>query len=226
MRIQSKFKDYYDYISHRFGADPDVLYIRDRVPRTVVEWSDEETLCDTIKQPYDLSTQTSRSIRFLIAGPHTLALLDTHVSGDDRRLPGDWTEPLSPAHDGLLRTDWRGRVPVRPQLPSGALLEDLIRLVGAPVFVVDSGLDRTSSGRRRLQIEDHVPILQDLGLPALVPAEQMWQGIYSTLTNVLRDSPDKAPPVTVGEKYRIEAAGFDLKTSFRHPVNPKPRRGR
>ena len=38
------------------------------------------------------------------------------------------------------------------------------------------------------------------------------------MNNVLRKSPDKEPPVTIGNDDRIEAAGFDLKTSFRHPI--------
>ena len=34
MKIRSKFKDYYDHISTRYGADPDVLYLRDEPPKT------------------------------------------------------------------------------------------------------------------------------------------------------------------------------------------------
>lgn len=135
---------------------------------------------------------------------------------------------LDPArHAHLLVDDHLSRKRVKPKrLPPPVpadRVEAIIRAVNAPVFLV-RGVHRSerkgSDARARtICFDERVPVLKDFGFPALFPPEVIWQDIYTTLTSVLRADPDKAPPVQVAEKYRIEGAGFDLKTSFRHPVN-------
>jgi len=65
-------------------------------------------------------------------------------------------------------------------------------------------------------VEDRIPILQNVGFASVMPAEQCYQEIAHYITNVLRDNPDIRQPVEVDDKYKIVAAGFDTKTSFRH----------
>lgn len=224
MRIQSKFKDFYDFVSHRFGADPDVVYERKNGLETTVSrkmFTDANTFRNTFseyawggprgKGKRQIWVGSDYEMQFVVAGTYCFALAK-HKSSV--------TVPLSNTHDPFLVKDHRDYTtrsnrPLRPSLPTPKELEALVRIVGTPVFLARGWNDK----RREIQIYNDVPVLADLGIPALVTPEQMWQSIYSTIINVLRSNPDKAPPVQVAEKYRIEGAGFDLKTSFRHPVN-------
>ena len=63
-----------------------------------------------------------------------------------------------------------------------------------------------------------MPNLGELNFGRMIPAEQMWQDIRATITDVLRPNPDRAPPVEISNEDKIHKAGFDGKTSFRHPV--------
>ena len=229
MKIQSKFKDYYDFVSTKFGQDPDCVYVRKSTQNGFdnLEWpTKEDYFRDTINKTmlpgrrglpraWNPSPNSAIYMEFIVAGPHVVAFI--------RR--NNKLERLTKAHEPILGVDWKTSLPMYPKLPSGKDLEELIRLVGAPVFHIREQGHSLKKNAIRLLIDDRVPVLADLGFASIVPAEQMWQDIYSTMINVLRKNPDKAPPVQVAEKYRIEEAGFDLKTSFRHPVNqkaPKP----
>ena len=233
MKIRSRFTDYYDHISTCYGADPDVLYLRDEPPKveklTAVRRAG--AFVDTFERrawgglrgtgKKRVWVDSDYEMQFLIAGPRYFAFAYHKPSGR--------TVILGPEHEPLLlqEYDWRaGRKRKRtekprwPVEPTEADLKAAIRQVGKPVFLLRGDVER----RHSVEVVWETPRLADLGIPAIVSADQMLQDIYSTLTNVLRVDPDKAPPVQVEEKYRIEAAGFDLKTSFRHPVNPRPRK--
>lgn len=251
MKIQSKYKDYYDYISHKFGADPNTVYVRNTIPisekidlRKLPSWKSDtdyyhrdtnaRVFYDSLagnRDEYDKSGRLTLSykLQFVVVGDHVIPVVkETKPGWMDadhivQKESYEKFEPLSSAHSHLLTpkpsrylVDLRPRM---PSLPSSAQLQELIRAVGVPVFRI---LERDR--RDRLHIAEKVPNLSDMNIPSVLPAEAAWQSIYTTLTSVLRIDPDKAPPVVVGEKYRIEAAGFDLKTSFRNPVNPKPKK--
>lgn len=221
MKIQSRFKDYYDFISHKFGADPNCVYVREPLKEISVEWpkvAESQRFYQKDSEKFFYSTLDERQsqhsslyMEFVVAGPHCAAYL--------RRYDSDTMTPLSAVHEHrLMKTGEKGE-PLYPNLPSKEQLYDLIKVVGAPVFQI-----RRREYDGKLLLADRIPILRDLDFPARVPAAQMWQDIYDVLTNVLRHNPDKAPPVTIANDDRIHAAGFDLKTSFRNPINPKPKR--
>lgn len=96
-----------------------------------------------------------------------------------------------------------------------------------PMFTIEKD-EFNSSTRRWLhgiekidlpinQLEINVNVcLNDLGFAAIMSAEQAYQHIESYIVNVLRDNPDKIPPVQVDDKIKIGQHGFDLKQSFRH----------
>lgn len=225
MRILSKFTDYYDFVSKRYGADPNVTYLRSEIKLDRVVWHrgwKDGLLRDRLKTERDGGLRGGY-LTFVIAAKWCVPFLCSYASCG----PDPMTQLVFPQHDYLfcerMRTVKR-RVADRPILPEGAVLEDLIRLVGAPVFVVREWDIAATSENPLLKIDARVPRLADLGFPALVPPEQMWQEVYSTLQNVIRTSPDRTPPVEVGNEYKIHAAGFDLKTSFRHPINVMPKK--
>ena len=240
MRIQSTFKDYYDFVSHKFGEDPDIVYRRKNLfsgagkyfVSQKVDWAGRDYFQDTMARSYPPVGKKARGIdgigleyhlEWIVAGPHVTTFLVREVDGVaptyERIVLKDpryvylfvhnfdrWSEKDRREYDKKF-VPW-------PRVPEGEKLNDLIRTVGAPVFRL------WRPGRHgKLVVADRVPVLKDFGFPAYIAPEQMWQDIYATITNVLRHNPDKAPPVTVEEKYRIEAAGFDLKTSFRNPIN-------
>ncbi len=232
MRIQSKFKDYYDHVASCYGQDPDVVYERKSGIGCEIPWNamagkreaGSTILRDTFEN-YAWGGERGRGTRrihvgsffemeFLVAGPHCFAIA-RHKSGK--------AVLLGPGHDRFLEREQFGPrmdEPRRPALPTPEQIVNLIHVVKAPVFLVRGWCD----SRDQIRVFDDVPILADLGIPAVVPPEQMWQDIYSTIINVLRRNPDKAPPVEVDNQHKIWAAGMDPKTSFRHPVNPKPKR--
>ena len=61
-----------------------------------------------------------------------------------------------------------------------------------------------------------VPILSELGIPNIIPAEKIFQELSYFIGNIMKESPDIAPPVEIENDLRIEGHGFDLKQSFRH----------
>lgn len=238
MKIQSKFRDYYDHISYRFGQDPDVTYVRAPLKVTEIDWPHHEFFYDTLrrgtqwvgedgKRKKPVVFDPGASIEFVVAGPRVVPILHRHARPryDGQTVVGmlvqeSW-EILGLQHEHLLQPDWPVGVKY-PALPSGDKLRDLIQRVGAPVFLV---LGMKGHGRgNRLLLAERVPVLAQLGFAGLVPDTEMWQSIYATLTNVLRKSPDLMPPVVVEDKYKIHAAGFDNKTSFRDPVNQRTKK--
>jgi hypothetical protein len=58
--------------------------------------------------------------------------------------------------------------------------------------------------------------LRNTDFPKVMHAQDVWQQLQFFLTNTLRIN--DRPMLEVEEKYKIIGAGFDLKTSFRHPV--------
>lgn len=66
-----------------------------------------------------------------------------------------------------------------------------------------------------------------IGFSGLYPAAKLYRDIYNFL-QARRQTTDNDPPVGIDNESRILKHGFDLKKSFRHPLNArkKPRRGR
>lgn len=91
---------------------------------------------------------------------------------------------------------------------------EIIETLNAPVFQV---VHDFTQGRSH--VLNRVPVLKDVkGLVGQLPApEKIYQDICNFLIS-RRKSPDRQPPVDIDEKSRILKAGFDLKSSFRHPV--------
>jgi hypothetical protein len=217
VKIQSRFKDYYDHISHRFGSDPDTVYVREPIRNNnLIEWPEGAGAVRGGKRCFlnTFDTRHRYTMEFVVAGMHVVAFGSSH---DGSGVP----EMLGPQHEHLLVQSWRNESS-RPILPDSDQLTALVRRVGHPVFLVRGWHAMPGvAGHWRLEIAERIPVLKDLGFPAIISDQQMWQDIYQTLTTVLRKNPDKEPPVRLANDDRIHAAGFDLKSSFRHPVNEK-----
>ena len=224
MTIQSKFKDYYDHIGLRYGQDPQIVYERKERP----VWSFDTPLgklfpeIPSYKVPKRLRRPSTVeypdfSVKYIVAATHVFPFITRQPleteTGPSRLVTID--EFKTELYDRLSK--WEREEPLNHLFkPNAGVtesdLEDVIRLVKAPVFLLKP---RNFHSVRGFDIDERCPILSEWGIPALVPAGQMWQDIYGVLQNVLRDSPDKAPPVEVSNESKIVKAGFDLKTSFR-----------
>lgn len=234
MKIQSKFRDYYDFISHLYGADPNAFFDRQAfVQESVVlppRRGHADRSFEKFSQGYYLAGEDGWQIAHVVVGSIVVTTMERAWWDNKRNCHLHIPEALLDVerHEAALQDEWDGKRRGRRAKPSGKRgqqdfdpsdVEYLIRAVGVPVFRV-LGFDGVLGDKRRLKIDGRAPVLKDIdGFTAKYPPEIVWQSIYTTLTSVLRVDPDKAPPVQVGEKYRIEGAGFDLKTSFRHPVN-------
>jgi hypothetical protein len=231
MKIQSKFTDYYDFISRRYGQDPQIVYVRRPLSKTVFPAKDLSEAarsalgvprvyrCDSGGTRWTICRGAS-----IVAGRYVFPLLIW--SGPEMETRHELVDLTKPQHRAVWPNEsvlvWRGRgrrglEPVPSMTPPEDDIYEVIRIVGAPVFLVaDSG-----RGSGRLEVEERVPILADYGVPSRIPASEMWQNIFHVLSNVLRRNPDKEPPCTVNNEERIQAAGFDLRTSFRNPIKWK-----
>lgn len=221
MKIVSKWKDYYDYISHQYGADLDCTYVRksrDPLAEYKIPFP-SNYFKPKLKLSYDraFGLFSSRShyytCSYILAGEYVFPILSKYTWRYHKGVGGyefDSHILVTSNEYDLFESDVHHQ-PLLGEIPPKARLNELIQTVGVPVFELKRFRDY-------LHVERRIPVLKDYGVPALVSADQMWQSIYSTLINVLRKNPDKEPPAKTEEKYRIEAAGFDLKTSFRHPI--------
>jgi hypothetical protein len=220
MKILSSFKDYYDFIAHRYGGgDPRIVYVRDRIaPRE--EWGESTLKVEIPKCPlYDPRSWTDSdadySLAYLVVcgKAYLLSRQNTDV----------WPDNVN---------SWKLRDPETVKNPrryfqrdfgvefgkENPILIDLSQRINAPVFVITAITHKWRTELDVVHIAGQCPILKELGIPSKIPAAQMYQELASFMGNTIKPSPDTAPPVEVSNRDKILAAGFDLKQSFRHRV--------
>ena len=230
MRIISKFKDYYDHVGHRYGEDPMVTFTRGKTTPLAKEVRAHQCF----ESRRDDRTRTEYEAQIVVAGAHVFPMVQAWTRGNDFMGQPTSTVGYRPLDKAMLHWlvsggsygykskyynedyDWKEFSQWLDKLKSK--LPEMMRECGSPVFK----LHRVS--HYRVNVAEHVPILKDLGIAAVVTPEQMWQDIYMAITTHMRPNPDKAPPVEISERDKIVKAGFDLKTSFRDPVNQKPKK--
>jgi hypothetical protein len=86
----------------------------------------------------------------------------------------------------------------------------LSRIVNSPVFTF------TVSRADVVHVDGNIPILGNMGVPALLSAEQLYQDISYFIGNTMKDTPDGMTVSPMSNTEKISAAGFDLIKSFRH----------
>ena len=205
MKIISKYKDFYDHISYVYGVDDKIVYVRDTInnaeirARSLPGYNKLRTLHDRLLR---IDHRLEASI--VVVVDRMFFVITDRWSNEERVLDAD---------DELLREGgWMFR---DSQTYSTEDILSMTKLVGAPVYRINRFW--RDNGETVAVIEKRTPRLGDIdGLVAKLGIEQTYQNISYALVNQLRDSPDLAPPVAIDDKYKIVAAGFDLKQSFRH----------
>ena len=230
MIIKSQFKDYYDYVAHLYGGgDPKVVYPRrplthllDESNKIKVMTSTEnfENLPHRYYYHYDRISPNVHFKWLVVTSKYYLLCGMSDVEGGFIRWkvfnkqdhPKDWAYLIE------NKSSWmRQRREFYFGYETPALLE-VSRALKEPVFCI-TGIERKHKQNGCIvTVEEIIPNLGLLGMPSLISPEQMYQDIAYFVGNKIHVSPDLAPPVKVSDKDRIMQYGFDLKTSFRHPV--------
>lgn len=231
MKIKSSFKDYYDHVAHKYGGgDPNVVYVRHRlkplVDLGVLKYDEGIPFDFKVKRDLHLIEATKSYLnteyqdykfKYLVIAAKWYLLVSRsteekfHVLSKEKHQK--LVETLTKRKRWSQQRDFGYYVGCEdPQLI------DLSRLVNTPVFII-AGYERFWKLKKVLmKVEGNIPILADLGIAAIYPAEQIYQDLAYFVGNKIHESPDANPPVSVSNKDKILQFGFDLKTSFRHPV--------
>jgi hypothetical protein len=108
-----------------------------------------------------------------------------------------------PAIDRYLVSRYRSTKPMENTFEH----EEIFTAIGKPYFILTSDT-----------VLYDFP-LTNTNFPSLIDAQTAWTKLEFFLTNTLRVN--ERETVDVDNKHKILAAGFDTKTSFRHPVKVK-----
>lgn len=216
MRIHSSYKDYYDYCAYQWGGgDPKITYVRkkfDPVPDAYNENLPVYGRQDFYREGYDLKWLCVAGKLYLLVDVRPTDIYTSHMPKweviDEGKHPKIWNY----LHNGprYAAERYPEKYPKKYNGAESKAAVEISREIKAPVFTyhyLDSG---------RVVIEENVPVLADMGLPALVSPEQMYQDIAYFLGNTINVSPDMMPPTKMSDKEKIAAAGFDVVQSFRH----------
>lgn len=232
MRIESNFKDYYDHISGRFGGgDPLLRYRRTRLKGASGAGSDAGndvevfvTRWERLHLPYRLAGRPTAVLSFEMDGFRWLSVCGRPYPLIDTG-GGRWQifDPVQHRHlvnplDEVMREMAKPTVRGAEDPAFTALSQAL----GAPVFVVKQN-DWSPQWHRagwggpwRITVDAKVPVLASVGLPALYPAEQLYQDIAYFIGNRINRSADTIAPPASTDLDKVLQHGFDPRQSFRH----------
>jgi hypothetical protein len=225
--IPGPFKDYYDHVAHAYGGgDPKVTYHRKRLGRVDTSFGSHHAndVCVTMRAwpPLYINVEQRSTVEsyypigswLVVCGKaYPLVQLGRYPSKYEIFDAEKHAEITRPAKPRLFEQDTTPNTPVGVELPQ---LVELSIKVGHPVFILSSHDVQFSTGDHSLRIDGNCPILRDVGLPALYPAEQLYQDLAYFLMNTMTTSPDMAPPEQMTDTQKVASHGFDKKISFRH----------
>ena len=205
MKIISRFKDCYDHISYIYGVDEKIVYTRDVVKN--VEIRAKEIPGYREFRSINQMVKFGEKVSIVVIVDKIYFVVDNYYTKEERILDQS---------DRLMRS----RSIIRDETHNNPeLILELTKKVGSPVYRIDSINGDWSDPDRKLiaRIDKKTPRLSDIkGMVALLDPQQTYQEISYAITNLLNPNPDITPPVFVSDKYKIQAAGFDMKQSFRH----------
>lgn len=213
IRIISKFKDYYDYIAHVYGADPSIVYKRTKLENCSYPLMGIQVLPDYIGGVQ--SAQYEFKWLSVAAKLYTLVRNRPTYPYDDGY--STTVEPYMvltkdhPTYSNFNKRNYFTKQSIAAM--QGVVNNEalaLTKLVGTPVFSF------TNSRRSNTVVDENIPILGNIGLAAIYPADQLYQDLAYFICNTMNDSPDMAKPSVITDTEKICSHGFDLKQSFRH----------
>lgn len=221
MQIKGNLKDYYDHISHIYGSDSSIQYIRKRLlplRRTScfsypdilpIDQKNIKQLPLTDNQDYCFKWLSVCGKYYLLVGLSGLAPPEWKILSPKLH-PDTWAylnAPRSFYREPRSTADYLG-------VFSDSLVE-LSRKVNAPVFTFTKYRYKEESV---VYVDSEIPNLGNLGMSKIVTPEQMYQELSYFMGNIIKESPDVSPPTKMTDKEKITQHGFDNRISFRHRV--------
>jgi hypothetical protein len=234
MKIQSRFKDFYDYVAHIYGGgDPKNPYIRDIIiPDKVTPGGDKFEETAMYREPefelwtpgdYQLEDGAMQQFFGISVVGKVYIVTRAHKEGTwsyaNNRYEGGYTDPWKIATYGDLSK--RQLRAYRQSIPQGREPHDVIRCgvpypeavalskrLKAPVFKFECYHGTRVYGR--------YPLLSEFGIPSVLQPEQAYQEISMFLMSVINESPDSMPRTQMTNVQKVESHGFDKRISFRH----------
>ena len=222
MRIISKFKDYYDHQSHIYGQDEKVVFVRQNLAEAN-EYGYIPDLTFNVSQgfqcPYSgyMHKESHRNVDdWLVVCGKAFPL----VQVDKGSYPYAWEVIHAEKHKDLVtpnRYRWDKDETYMQEMDS---LIELSRLVGTPIFIINGmrWVEDKKIRKLAISVEGTAPLVGNMGLASIYPAEQIYQDLNYFITNKMQASPDVMPRSVQTDKEKISQHGFDLKQSFRHRV--------
>lgn len=217
MHIKSRFKDYYDYVAHAYGGgDKRVTYVRERIPTELTSVTFGR---DEIKFGMDIPDLNVRlfkgRISWLVVNGKVYTLFVERNDDHSYEPPKLITEENFGGRTAELfqyaNLRWE-----RYQNRDSVWAAEISRRIKQPVFVIDSFHYGWTSGTTTFDIQENIPILQNLQFTKFYGPEQLYQEIAYYISNKMVDSPDLVVNNNMTDKEKIVQHGFDYKQSFRH----------
>lgn len=194
MKILSKYKDYYDYLSGIYGEDPKIVL--DRRQFTKKEFSRPEKItlyiCGWIYEGYFYKDKFYWGDNLKLLGKY-------YDKSNDKNYDFRFLRETKPFVE-ITNPDYRyGEVRVHVSKYKD---NEFINLKENSPIIIQSLRNDYSK----------FPILKDLGISSVLPAQEL----YLMLTEWL--SPKENTIDNRTNKEKILTNGFDLQTSFRNPI--------
>lgn len=215
MKIQSQFKDYYDYVAHMYGGgDPAILYLRTRITPvkdmghgTIFEPSKTVMIDELYSEVYYAHNAYDSEFDYkslVICGKSYLLRSEKYknkfIVMRDRDVP-----IIEKRRHCSFLSEPRKCFGVKSKK-----LDAVSKEIGQPIFII------SHMYRNYIEVDSRIPILNEMNVASFYDAHQIYQDISHYICNVIRTSPDVTPPTVVSNEDRIVQYGFDLKQSFRH----------
>lgn len=228
MKIISPFVDYYDYLSTCFGKpDPKRTFVRpkylsDKTKFTYKVYDKDLFLPRSYQTHFTFNDHKKSFLNFkwlVVLGKkyliyyHSNTYLDSYI---EYSRSSQFSIIQESEFYKIFSRDFN-IFPEPYEVFQGKFEQEFLKItkeIKQPIFFIDS----FNSSTRKYEVSDEVPFLAKMKFNRYMDAEELYQEIDYWIGNVLKDNPDKNPPVEVDNKHKIISNGFDLKTSFRHPI--------
>lgn len=225
MKIIDNKKDYYDYLSGVYGIDPYVVYDRRGSVGSDTIIEEHPLMFDKREQEEDKYPYT-RYGRHSKDYPYSERSFDITVEAGEKhfyirckRVKESENSPVKLTFERFdptekLSKEWHLDLYGKSQFFLDRYNKELERYTKkqskAPLAIFYTDYSHYWDGSGRGMIEN--PILKDLPITGLLPAEEIWQGIYDYLLKM------KEPKIVDNrtDVQHLESHGFDKKTSFRN----------
>lgn len=216
MKIISKFKDYYDWIANIYGTDKSIVYNRNtpivvnKVAHKGIPFLPRSSNYYTDKSDYHFKFLVICGKLYVVAKRNEF----NPIYGVDyfHYIKAKW-ELVTEEHPASYvlsknRFGQQNYFNVISSIDSNNIIALSVK-VGAPVFTF---IERNDE----ILVDQEVPNLAEIGVASRYSPEQIYQDISYFICNILKESPDLAPPSKITDNEKIVSHGFDLKQSFRH----------